>query len=212
MKNEHPISVTKLIIYTIMPLQRPITGFLLFFAGIAIGITLRSHLKDFSFTYSLDPQLSLPNPLPLTSLWSPTQETTTDSGNMGTVKINNFMGQDHKEDDDQDLINRVLKMDSPAIRGSTPAGKVAFLFLTKGSLPMAPLWEKFFEKHKGNFSVYVHTHPLYNWTLPKRLCFYGSIIPSKHLLLLNGLAQNFVKPSYDSSPVGGKLCLHLKDH
>ncbi|XP_047330122.1 glycosyltransferase BC10-like [Impatiens glandulifera] len=120
---------------------------------------------------------------------------------MGTVKINNFMGQDHKEDDDQDLINR----DSPEIRGSTPAGKVAFMFLTKGSLPMAPLWEKFFEKHKGNFSVYVHTHPHYNWTLSKDSVFYGSIIPSKvsSFTTIYIIIRTFNEYSYCWNLVGG---------
>ncbi|KAL6965205.1 hypothetical protein U1Q18_036259 [Sarracenia purpurea var. burkii] len=34
--------------------------------------------------------------------------------------------------------------------------KIAFLFLTPGSLPFEMLWDKFFNGHEGRFSVYVH--------------------------------------------------------
>ncbi|CAI5484846.1 unnamed protein product [Closterium sp. Yama58-4] len=35
--------------------------------------------------------------------------------------------------------------------------KLAFLFLTRGPLPLAPLWDRFFQGHEGRYSVYVHT-------------------------------------------------------
>ncbi|KAK7303924.1 hypothetical protein RJT34_14843 [Clitoria ternatea] len=34
--------------------------------------------------------------------------------------------------------------------------KIAFMFLTPGSLPFERLWDKFFQGHEGKFSVYVH--------------------------------------------------------
>ncbi|XP_039064945.1 glycosyltransferase BC10-like [Hibiscus syriacus] len=34
--------------------------------------------------------------------------------------------------------------------------KIAFLYLTPGTLPFEPLWDKFFRGHEGRFSVYVH--------------------------------------------------------
>jgi hypothetical protein len=38
--------------------------------------------------------------------------------------------------------------------------KVAFMFLTRGDLPLAPLWERFFAGADGeHYSVYVHTTP-----------------------------------------------------
>ncbi|KAK1626298.1 hypothetical protein QYE76_000613 [Lolium multiflorum] len=39
--------------------------------------------------------------------------------------------------------------------------KVAFLFLTRGPLPFARLWERFFRGHNGLYSVYVHALPNY---------------------------------------------------
>lgn len=57
--------------------------------------------------------------------------------------------------------------------------KVAFMFLTKGPLPLAPLWELFFKGHQGFYSIYVHTHPSYNDSWPQSSVFYGRRIPSQ---------------------------------
>ncbi|CAN6845323.1 unnamed protein product [Brassica oleracea var. botrytis] len=40
--------------------------------------------------------------------------------------------------------------------------KVAFMFMTRGPLPMLPLWEKFFRGNEKYLSVYVHT-PHESW-------------------------------------------------
>ncbi|XP_028800177.1 glycosyltransferase BC10-like [Neltuma alba] len=58
--------------------------------------------------------------------------------------------------------------------------KVAFMFLTKGPLPMAPIWEKFFKGvDKDLYSIYVHYPPSFNQTLPETSVFHGRAIPSK---------------------------------
>eukprot|EP00271_Cylindrocystis_brebissonii_P004654 TRINITY_DN1644_c0_g1_i1.p1 TRINITY_DN1644_c0_g1~~TRINITY_DN1644_c0_g1_i1.p1 ORF type:complete len:457 (-),score=39.90 TRINITY_DN1644_c0_g1_i1:397-1767(-) len=54
---------------------------------------------------------------------------------------------------------------------STFVRKIAFLFITRGPLPLAPLWARFFRGHKGKFSIFVHADPSYmkghrNDTLP----------------------------------------------
>ncbi|KAK7283041.1 hypothetical protein RIF29_12260 [Crotalaria pallida] len=38
----------------------------------------------------------------------------------------------------------------------TKTSKVAFLFMTPGSLPFEKLWHMFFQGHEGKFSIYVH--------------------------------------------------------
>jgi len=35
--------------------------------------------------------------------------------------------------------------------------KVAFLFLTRGPLPLALLWAQFFRGHEGQYSIFIHT-------------------------------------------------------
>jgi hypothetical protein len=62
--------------------------------------------------------------------------------------------------------------------------KVAFLFMARGPLPFAPLWDKFFRDHQGLYSVYVHTVPDYKLNVSKNSAFYGRQIPSQVLPLL----------------------------
>ncbi|OMO51764.1 Glycosyl transferase, family 14 [Corchorus capsularis] len=60
--------------------------------------------------------------------------------------------------------------------------KVAFLFLTRGKVSLAPLWEKFFKGNQGLYSIYVHSSPWsLNETVPPSSVFYGRWIPSKRV-------------------------------
>lgn len=57
--------------------------------------------------------------------------------------------------------------------------KVAFMFMTRGSIPLQPLWDKFFDGHEKYFSVYVHTAPGYKLNVSKTSAFYRQEIPSQ---------------------------------
>nr|CAB3498329.1 unnamed protein product [Digitaria exilis] len=57
--------------------------------------------------------------------------------------------------------------------------KVAFMFLTRGPLPLAPLWERFFRGHEGLYSIYVHALPSYQANFTSGSVFYRRQIPSK---------------------------------
>ncbi|KAL3512232.1 hypothetical protein ACH5RR_024949 [Cinchona calisaya] len=57
--------------------------------------------------------------------------------------------------------------------------KIAFMFLTKGPIPLAPLWERFFEGHSGSYSVYIHSDPSYIAEEPEDSVFHRRRIPSK---------------------------------
>ncbi|KAJ3672246.1 hypothetical protein LUZ60_006967 [Juncus effusus] len=57
--------------------------------------------------------------------------------------------------------------------------KVAFMFLTRGPLPLSPLWEKFFKGHEGFYSIYVHALPSYLANFTSESVFYKRFIPSK---------------------------------
>ena len=61
--------------------------------------------------------------------------------------------------------------------------KVAFLFLTRGPLPFARLWERFFRGHQaqGLYSVYVHALPDYVLNVSTASPFYGRQIPSQEV-------------------------------
>ncbi|KAL3744064.1 hypothetical protein ACJRO7_013334 [Eucalyptus globulus] len=57
-----------------------------------------------------------------------------------------------KESASDVVIKHILN--TPLLKPTNP--KVAFMFLTRGSLPFEPLWDKFFQGHEGRFTVYVH--------------------------------------------------------
>ncbi|XP_057959625.1 glycosyltransferase BC10 isoform X2 [Malania oleifera] len=57
--------------------------------------------------------------------------------------------------------------------------KIAFMFLTKGPLPLAPLWERFLKGHEKLYSLYVHSLPSFHAQFPSSSVFYGRQIPSQ---------------------------------
>ncbi|CAI9093622.1 OLC1v1029169C1 [Oldenlandia corymbosa var. corymbosa] len=57
--------------------------------------------------------------------------------------------------------------------------KIAFMFLTKGPMPLAPLWERFFKGHDGFYSIYVHSLPSFQADYPKTSVFYRRQVPSQ---------------------------------
>lgn len=59
--------------------------------------------------------------------------------------------------------------------------KVAFMFLTRGSVLLAPLWEKFFKGNEGLYSIYVHSSDTSSnvSSEARNSVFHGRRIPSK---------------------------------
>ncbi|RWR75223.1 Glycosyl transferase [Cinnamomum micranthum f. kanehirae] len=58
---------------------------------------------------------------------------------------------------DEELASRVVFKDilkTPLPQSKNP--KIAFMFLTPGTLPFERLWEKFLTGHEGRFSIYIH--------------------------------------------------------
>ncbi|CAM8973017.1 unnamed protein product [Rhodiola kirilowii] len=57
--------------------------------------------------------------------------------------------------------------------------KIAFMFLTKGTLPLAPLWERFLKGHEDRYSIYIHSTPSYQPKFSPQSAFYRRQIPSQ---------------------------------
>ncbi|XP_073277970.1 glycosyltransferase BC10 [Primulina huaijiensis] len=58
--------------------------------------------------------------------------------------------------------------------------RVAFMFLTRGPLPMLPLWERFFKgQDVEKYSIYLHTHPRFDLNVTEDSVFYNRQIPSQ---------------------------------
>ncbi|KAK1372040.1 glycosyltransferase BC10 [Heracleum sosnowskyi] len=81
---------------------------------------------------------------------------------------------------DNALISRALRVNRGNYQHQI-IPKVAFMFLTRGNLHLAPLWEMFFKGNEGFYSVYVHTQPSFNGTFAENSVFHGRKITSKEV-------------------------------
>ncbi|RYQ94690.1 uncharacterized protein LOC107611619 isoform X1 [Arachis ipaensis] len=90
-----------------------------------------------------------------------TQGCGTNTNDVQLIKV-----EDNKEEEvelvpreltDEEMESRVVVKDILRLQNLQPKKpKVAFMFLTQGSLPFEKLWHMFFSGHEGKFSVYVH--------------------------------------------------------
>ncbi|KAL4339390.1 hypothetical protein GQ457_08G014530 [Hibiscus cannabinus] len=164
-----------------------VVSHVIFFAiGLSIGILVTLQLKSFplllsqasSLVYSTSPPLPPPPPLSpphrLPPLSFSTNGSTSSSSNI-TVSMEQHESVMHNMSD-QELLLRAARVPGMQV---FPRPKVAFMFLTSGPLPLAPLWEKFFKGNQGLYTIYVHAHPDYNETIPQTSVFHGRRIPSQ---------------------------------
>ncbi|KAK7251629.1 hypothetical protein RIF29_34983 [Crotalaria pallida] len=161
---------------------------LIFGFGLIIGITLTFYLKNLSLNFQIQQVLF---PIPAISPTSNNNITTSSSSSSNnnhtkaiSLKRDGFLKHHHKAMHDmseKELLWRASMV--PRIKEipfkHTP--KVAFMFLTKGPVLLAPLWERFFKGHEGLYSIYVHSNPHFNETVPQSSVFHGRRIPSKEV-------------------------------
>ncbi|KAK0595996.1 hypothetical protein LWI29_011826 [Acer saccharum] len=150
-----------------------------------VGIIISLYLKNFSLTIqaSLFPLPSTPTPPP-------------PNGNYTSVSLKEEKFVMMHNMSDEELLKASTKV--PKIEDYKQlVPKVALMFLTKGPLPLAPLWEKFLQGHEGLYSIYVHSHPDFVETLPPNSIFIGRTIPSQDIAMdfIEGLPSSFGKNS-----------------
>lgn len=170
-------------------LSRLITVLIIFVAGVIVGLTSSSHI-DRHFTFQQD-QLYMNfamAPMPAS--------TTTIFNNCSSSVVSKCEKEKEKDDclsmdrflspknlthgmSDEELFWRASMMPKKAKYPYDRVPKVAFMFLTRGPLPMMPLWERFFKGHEKLFSVYVHALPGYELNVSTTSAFYGRQIPSQ---------------------------------
>lgn len=140
---------------------------IIFGCGLTLGIVLSFSLKNLSFN------------LDFTQLrFSPTTQPLPAAHHVGLAEYLKPAPIAHDMEDEELLWRASMSPRIPEYPFErTP--KVAFLFLTKGPVVLAPLWEKFFKGHEGLYSVYVHSNPPWNETEPEDSVFHGRRIPSK---------------------------------
>ncbi|KAM5571198.1 glycosyltransferase BC10-like [Rosa sericea] len=159
-----------------------------FFIGLSIGVIISLFCKNFIFklqttsdsvsSFTLPTSTSLlllpppPSPAPLPLL---------DSGDVVTSDVEAQTLLVHNMDDDLELFWRASFVPRITEFPYNRVPKVAFMFLTKGPIPLAPLWEMFFKDHQGLYNIYFHPHPSYVESWPENSVFYRTRIPSKQV-------------------------------
>lgn len=174
------------------------THVLVFGSGLLIGITLTFCLRNFSLnfqiqqfllpsSFGLKPQLSPSPPIISTNNVSISNNHIKKPSSMINHKrvtrkgLSDFLRPPMTMHDmgEEELLWRasmVPKIHKPPFKHNP---KVAFMFLTKGPVLLAPLWERFFKGNEGLYSLYVHSPPSFNGTVPQSSVFHGRRIPSK---------------------------------
>ena len=179
-KEQTPIASIAAIFYTPTPLLNLMSYFLVFGFGLSIGLAIsfsfNIHLKQFFPT----PDQTSP-PLRILAV----NETE-------RVGLKEFLKAPNVTHDmtDEELLWRasMAARVGPAEFPFKRVPKVAFMFLTRGPLPLAPFWELFFGGHEGLYSIYVHSNPSFNATpFPESSVFHGRRIPSKVSHLCNNI-------------------------
>ncbi|KAJ8622837.1 hypothetical protein MRB53_031366 [Persea americana] len=159
-----------------------LSHFLLFGFGLSLGIITTIYLKNFSFNL-LTAQLSFfPNQSSSSSSSSP--PISHEFSHFGRVGLKEYIQPHSVRHDmtDKELLWRASMVPKIGRFPYKRKPKVAFMFLSRGPLPLAPLWEKFFRGNEGLYSIYVHSHPSFNASsVPKHSVFYGRRIPSKEV-------------------------------
>ncbi|THG23782.1 hypothetical protein TEA_011672 [Camellia sinensis var. sinensis] len=172
---------------------------LLFMIGLSVGTITGLYFK--SFTFTLQPSLnstssSPPPPPPPHQTFSPpipppppppppsqpvlSLSFTSSNGksNYTSVSLKEQRSLIHNMSDEEllwraSMVPRIQELPYKNVP------KVAFMFLTMGPLPLAPLWEMFFKGHEGFYTIYVHSHPSFNESVPESSVFHGRRIPSQ---------------------------------
>ncbi|KAL0447417.1 UNVERIFIED_CONTAM: hypothetical protein Slati_1869600 [Sesamum latifolium] len=88
---------------------------------------------------------------------------------------------------DKELFGRALSLPHLEKYPFKRVPKIAFMFLTKGPLPLAPLWERFFKGNEGRYSIYIHSLPSFEADFPSSSVFYKRQTPSQVLRRLQVL-------------------------
>ncbi|CAI0450708.1 unnamed protein product [Linum tenue] len=170
-KTEHPPPAP--VILRLINGQRkfPLHNFIFsaaFFAfGLLSGLGVGLYLSNISFTFQLS-QFSISK--------------SAAAGASPVLAVQQSTGPWH-EMDDGELMWRASMVPRVSEFPFRRVPKVAFMFLTVGPLPLAPLWELFFRGgDEGLYTIYIHSLPSYvNATsdFAADSVFYGRRIPSK---------------------------------
>lgn len=152
--------------------------------GLTLGIIISFYLKEYTFSLQLT-RLSLstlprtpPNPITKVEIMSSSNHHHNIQSRVGLKEFLKVPPIMHDMEDEELLWRASMNAKIPEYPFDR-IPKVAFMFLTKGPVYLAPLWEQFFKGHEGYYSIYVHSNPSYNGSHPESPVFHGRRIPSE---------------------------------
>lgn len=168
-------------------LQNFIFYLLVFGCGLAFGIARTSYIRDISFNFQLDQFSNNRTNTSLSNSSSSSPFIAIDGNRTGPIGLEEFLRAPNASHDmnEEELLWRASMVPRLPNYPFQLVPKVAFLFLTKGPLPLAPLWNLFFKGHQGLYSIFVHSNPSFNgnYTEEEDSVFRGRKIPSKVSLI-----------------------------
>lgn len=180
---QYPLNSVSKLFNTQFQIIRFLSFLLVLGCGITLGITISFYVKGCNFSLNFTQLYFPPPPLPSSSSSStPTIITSSiEISNSSHVGLKNLLEppQVMHDMDDEELLWRASMVPKIQEYPFDRIPKVAFLFLTRGPLFLAPLWELFFKGHERYYSIYVHSNPSYNGSDPESPVFHGRRIPSK---------------------------------
>lgn len=163
-------------------------SYILFFAlGLTFGIILTFHTPNFSLNLKFT-QLSLSATYPPSQ--PPPPPPPPRKKHVGLEEYLKPPNSIMHDMNDEELLWRASMVPKIKKVPVTRTPKVAFMFLTRQLVLLAPLWDLFFrgKANQGLYSIYVHSHPSFNQSEPPNSVFYGRRIPSKVRLLFDHIS------------------------
>ncbi|XP_052206147.1 glycosyltransferase BC10-like [Diospyros lotus] len=161
-------------------LLRVLSALILFVMGVVIGLISSSHINRY---FSLQAEQFYRN-------YAPTPGNSGDNctifqscEKVECLSMDSFLRPKNLTHSmsDEELLWRASMVPVKADYPFSRVPKVAFMFLTRGPLPLLSLWERFFKDHKKLFSIYVHAFPGYELNVSNTSPFYGRQIPSQNV-------------------------------
>ncbi|KAF7128073.1 hypothetical protein RHSIM_Rhsim11G0118600 [Rhododendron simsii] len=180
-QEKSPGSITK---DSSIGLLRLIMVLIIFVGGVVIGLSSSSHIdRHFSLQEDQLYKNYAMAPMPASTTSIKNCSVVSKCEKEDCLSMDSFLSPKnltHGMSDDE-LFWRASLMPKKAEYPYDRVPKVAFMFLTRGPLPMLPLWERFFKGHEKLFSIYVHALPGYELNVSNTSAFYGRQIPSQHV-------------------------------
>ena len=196
--NQYPLNSVPKLFGVHLQLGHFLSYLLLLGFGVTIGIFisfyyLKSGIPSLQLTQSslsesqktppspppiLPPPIPSPTPPPIQPEMAGPEISNSNSSDKGSKEVPEPPQSMHNMDDEE-LLWRASMTPKINTYPFHQVPKVAFLFLVRGPVPLAPLWQAFFQGHERYYSIYVHSDPSYDGSVPETPVFHGRRIPSK---------------------------------